>query len=92
MVPSRHYRLWLLFVTILSTLVAAVENGSCTDDGTCDARDIMNPDQVAEAKVADECVDNYESCDMWSSKGECEANPKYMLTYCRKSCALCGDM
>lgn len=26
------------------------------------------------------------SCPAWASTGECEANPKYMLRHCRKSC------
>jgi hypothetical protein len=45
-----------------------------------------NDDQKAE------CADNHESCDMWASTGECEANPKYMLKQCQKSCMVCGDM
>jgi ShK domain-like len=38
------------------------------------------------------CFDNDEKCDEWASMGECEANPKYMLTYCKQSCMICGDV
>jgi len=31
--------------------------------------------------------DNYhDSCELWANQGECNANPSYMLTDCRKSC------
>lgn len=40
----------------------------------------------------EECFDDNEKCDEWASMGECEANPRYMLTNCRKSCMICGDM
>ena len=35
------------------------------------------------------CDDSNENCPDWSKKGECEKNPNYMLTYCRKSCQVC---
>mmetsp|Transcript_8757 Transcript_8757/g.10692 ORF Transcript_8757/g.10692 Transcript_8757/m.10692 type:complete len:93 (+) Transcript_8757:22-300(+) len=31
--------------------------------------------------------DQNENCDYWSSIGECEKNPGYMLTSCAKSCS-----
>lgn len=29
--------------------------------------------------------DNHESCEFWASVGECDANPRYMLTNCAVS-------
>lgn len=52
---------------------------------------VESGDQVDE-KEKEECVDNHESCDMWASKGECKANPKYMLRNCQKSCMVCGEV
>lgn len=37
------------------------------------------------------CVDNNISCSGWASYGECQNNPNYMLTYCKKSCGVCTD-
>jgi len=38
-----------------------------------------------------ECVDANEMCFGWASKGECFANPGYMMSVCRKSCdTACG--
>ena len=37
------------------------------------------------------CHDSNEECDTWSSQGECDANPEFMLKQCRKSCWVCGD-
>jgi prolyl 4-hydroxylase len=52
---------------------------------------VVDDDDETHDKAA-ECADNHESCDMWASTGECEANPKYMLKQCQKSCMICGDM
>lgn len=37
------------------------------------------------------CVDSNEECDKWASQGECDANPNYMLSSCKKSCFVCAD-
>ncbi|KAH9259126.1 hypothetical protein BASA81_002746 [Batrachochytrium salamandrivorans] len=39
--------------------------------------------------VTKSCVDNNDQCSVWASSGECEENPKYMLSNCRKSCGIC---
>jgi ShK domain-like len=56
--------------------------------------DIADTDDLKEneTEVEEVCFDNNEKCDEWASKGECEANPKYMLTNCKKSCMICGDV
>ena len=36
------------------------------------------------------CRDAHEHCADWAAKGECDANPGYMLTSCAKSCNQCG--
>ena len=35
------------------------------------------------------CEDLDEDCDFWSTSGECQKNPKFMLKKCRKSCGVC---
>jgi len=40
-------------------------------------------------KHAETCKDNDENCSGWADMGECEKNPKYMLSNCQKSCGLC---
>merc|ERR1712045_998116 len=37
------------------------------------------------------CTDDNQNCEYWASLGECEANPGYMLTTCRKSCDVCPN-
>jgi len=37
------------------------------------------------------CVDQNENCASWSSIGECEENPGYMLVSCPFSCNMCVD-
>jgi hypothetical protein len=56
------------------------EKETCFEEGSC------------EAAEDDSCVDGHEKCSAWASKGECEANPKYMLQYCKKSCGICGSV
>lgn len=43
-----------------------------------------------------QCVDLDERCGQWAARGECDANPKYMIgagagqkAHCRRSCGLC---
>jgi len=38
-----------------------------------------------------DCNDMNKECDSWAGQGECDANPKYMLQYCRRSCEVCPD-
>lgn len=52
---------------------------TCTEEGTCDS--VMQDDS---------CVDDHPKCPAWNSKGECDANAKYMLQFCKKSCGICG--
>jgi hypothetical protein len=48
-------------------------------------------EEVEEEPVLGTCVDNNTNCAGWASYGECNNNPNYMLTYCKKSCGVCGD-
>lgn len=75
---------------------AASKNKEDKDDGGDDSpkpEKAASGDSEKPAKKNDpDCVDNHESCDLWASKGECEANPKYMLKQCKKSCFICGEV
>lgn len=37
------------------------------------------------------CRNENGSCDSWASSGECERNPSFMQSECRRSCKLCGE-
>lgn len=37
------------------------------------------------------CTDEHPECSFWAKKGECDKNPRYMQTSCRKSCDTCLD-
>jgi len=37
------------------------------------------------------CVDSNNNCGVWAAAGECQRNPSYMLTSCRKSCHTCTE-
>ena len=37
-------------------------------------------------------LDNNESCASWAATGECQANPDYMLSECKKSCNICQQV
>ena len=41
------------------------------------------------ALSADDCVDSHDNCQYWSTIGECEQNPNYMLANCKHSCKIC---
>ena len=36
------------------------------------------------------CVDKHGNCGRWASRGECNKNPGYMHTNCRRSCNVCS--
>ena len=36
------------------------------------------------------CTDSQPECDGWALAGECNANPAFMKTRCRRSCGICG--
>lgn len=38
-----------------------------------------------------ECIDEKDECAGWASMGECEKNPEFMLSSCRKSCGKCNQ-
>ena len=50
---------------------------------------------AAAAAVGDDepsasCRDDHEQCHFWATSGECDDNPNYMLTFCKKSCRVCS--
>ncbi|CAG5114965.1 unnamed protein product [Candidula unifasciata] len=57
-----------------------VDNGLCVGESTEEKNNKTN-----EAK----CDDKVGSCGVWASNGECQNNPAYMATHCRKSCKIC---
>uniref|UniRef100_A0A7S2PAV0 Procollagen-proline 4-dioxygenase n=1 Tax=Skeletonema marinoi TaxID=267567 RepID=A0A7S2PAV0_9STRA len=76
---------------------AAADDSVCTANDTreeCSAAPLDNESSSDDDEDDDEfpatCVDEHDDCKMWSDSGECDANPNYMLTHCRRSCKVCG--
>ncbi|XP_014678976.1 PREDICTED: high choriolytic enzyme 1-like [Priapulus caudatus] len=42
------------------------------------------------APTAD-CQNENTQCESWAGRGQCQANPRYMLANCRPACGVCGD-
>merc|ERR1719300_763056 len=40
----------------------------------------------------DDCLDKHSSCSYWAGIDECNRNPGYMLTNCRRSCNQCSTV
>lgn len=49
----------------------------------------MKPQTPPAQLHAGDCGDGNEQCTEWAFFGECEKNPGFMLTTCKKSCGLC---
>ena len=43
----------------------------------------------AAVSSATSCEDKHNRCSEWAAQGECEANPAWMLSYCKTSCHAC---
>lgn len=98
-------RSWLLLLTLAASLAVCLGGDSshglagrkdidlpekntndeqtCSQEGTCEER---------KGEDDDSCADKHEKCEKWSSRGECDANPKYMLKFCPKSCGICSNL
>ncbi|XP_065060849.1 zinc metalloproteinase nas-15-like isoform X2 [Rhopilema esculentum] len=53
------------------------------------ATDIRQINKLYSCQLGGNCVDNHSYCSYWASIGECQKNPNYMLTNCKKSCQRC---
>lgn len=59
-------------------------------DGTVvDRTAVQDGSEENQKPKKDDCEDYHEMCEKWSQKGECKANPEYMLLNCRSSCEVC---
>jgi len=70
---------------------AVTINGNDEDDLDSDDYDASdeNYDDVEEEE--EDCIDSNKQCSFWAKEGECDANPNYMLQYCRLSCNVCDN-
>lgn len=59
------------------------------DEGAGSAASIVEMDGLGNMGRVFECVDAHDQCGTWSSLGECERNPSFMLQTCSKSCGIC---
>ena len=61
------------------------------NDDNYDNDDDYDGEMLGDKKKEDlNCVDEDRRCEFWAREGECQKNPNYMLTGCRKSCNSCG--
>jgi prolyl 4-hydroxylase len=58
--------------------------------GTCGG-DKDAPQKITDHSDDSECEDSHANCSYWAENGECDSNPKYMLTKCAKSCGICPE-
>jgi len=47
--------------------------------------------QLDKSATESKCQDENQQCKKWATKGECDANPAYMIHYCKRSCQQCPD-
>ena len=85
---NRQYNvLHLILIVAALVLVVAV----AVEDKVCSAEDDECTNDINVDNNVDNinCIDEHENCKGWAKVGECEANPKYMLVSCRRSCNVC---
>ncbi|XP_029653452.1 cysteine-rich secretory protein LCCL domain-containing 2 [Octopus sinensis] len=56
--------------------------------GRC-SKGLCNGGHSGDVAAMDPCPDLNKNCKMWADMGECNNNPNYMRTNCRKSCRSC---
>ena len=37
------------------------------------------------------CEDKFTSCHIWANYGECDTDPEFMHTFCKKTCNVCEN-
>jgi hypothetical protein len=62
----------------------------CYDSGSINAGSNDDYDDEEE-QPGSSCVDAHPSCQEWRDRGECKANPGYMLSQCPRSCEACEN-
>jgi hypothetical protein len=62
----------------------SVKTTTITNTGTNTATDNINDETMTI------CQNQHEHCEFWASKGECDNNPKFMLTNCQQACQSCN--
>ena len=77
----RSVQTLLFSIIVVAALIAAAEAEE--DYGYDDNHDGTN------TNTNPDCRDNHEKCSEWTSLGECENNPNYMLRNCKFSCNNC---
>lgn len=84
--PRALFLVLVIGVSLWMPGCLAQDETTSAKEGTCDAYD----PKTCEAEESD-CQDGHPKCSDWSQKGECENNPGYMLSNCKRSCLQCPD-
>mmetsp|Transcript_14262 Transcript_14262/g.30238 ORF Transcript_14262/g.30238 Transcript_14262/m.30238 type:complete len:579 (-) Transcript_14262:193-1929(-) len=60
---------------------------------SCDALSAAawNKEFAEKGTNTDPCKDDHHECVTWAGMSECDANPNYMLKYCRRACMVCCE-
>lgn len=75
-------------------------DGTCSDgslgvDGVCKQNVSTSGNETNDGKRMLRgnipCDNKHELCDFWAEAGECDANPAYMKSSCRKACQMCDS-
>ena len=62
---------------------------------SCNTCSVVKKAQEAAEFVEDgdgkPCMDDHYQCSEWAGMGECDANPGYMLSHCKRACVVCYE-
>ena len=73
----------------LADFMEATCCASCRKSTTSTSTTTTTPIHLPDS--SGDCIDAHELCSDWMAKGECDKNPKFMKSQCRKSCGACED-
>ena len=57
---------------------------------SCNKCSKLESSNAAKTDSTSSCMDYNTLCSYWADNRQCQANPSYMMSYCRKSCNSCG--
>jgi hypothetical protein len=85
--PKQLLFLWLLLLLVDRAVVAQEGNAVAANAEEC----VMGQDGscISDGGADSLCENTHDDCDMWARIGECDANPRFMIFGCTKSCDLC---
>jgi hypothetical protein len=75
----------ILSLQLLANVVTSEKEGLYCEAGVCT--------RISNEPIDDPCnKDTHDQCAFWAQIGECDVNPKYMLSDCALSCGACPSL